>query len=68
MRAVTDTFNQLGSQRMGLISEQRDEIRELKIEVAELGSTCAEVREQRAAESFRFARERDALPPPKLDS
>jgi hypothetical protein len=51
---------------MDLSHEQRDEIRELKIEVAKLGATCAELREQRA--EFRFAREKDALPPPKLDS
>jgi hypothetical protein len=40
--------------------------RELKIEVAKLGATLAELREQRA-ESFRFAREKDE-PQRKLDS
>jgi hypothetical protein len=50
---------------MDLSREQRDEIRELKIEVAKLGATCANLREQRV--EFRFAREKDE-PPHKLDS
>jgi hypothetical protein len=37
-RAVADTFNQLGSQRIDQSHEQRDEIRELKIEVAKRAS------------------------------
>jgi hypothetical protein len=43
---------ELLGQRMALSREQRDEIRELKIEVAKLGATLAELCEQRA-ESFR---------------
>jgi hypothetical protein len=53
-------------QRIDLSRKQRDEIRELKIEVAKLGATLAELRKQRA-ESFRFAREKDE-PQRKLDS
>jgi hypothetical protein len=57
---------ELLGQRIDLSRKQRDEIRELKIEVAKLGATLAELREQRA-ESFRFAREKDE-PQRKLDS
>jgi hypothetical protein len=42
-----------------LSRDQRDEIPELRIEVARLGATLAELREQRAKGTFRFARERD---------
>jgi hypothetical protein len=38
--------------------EQREEIRDLKTEVAKLGSTLAELR---GGTDFRFAREKDAV-------
>src|SRR5882757_5954007 len=37
MRATTDIFNRLGDQRVDLSNQQRDELRELKIEIAKLG-------------------------------
>jgi hypothetical protein len=64
MRSVTDIFNKLGDQRMDLSRQQRDELRELKIEVAKLGSACADPRER--ASEFQFAREKDG-PARKLD-
>ncbi len=53
MRAIHDTFDQIADQPVA----QRDEIRELKIQVAKLATTVAE----RNAEGFRFAREQAAL-------
>ena len=53
MRATTDIFNKLGDQRMDLSREQRDEIRELKIEVAKLEATCADLRERHVEGSIR---------------
>jgi hypothetical protein len=58
-RATAEGINNLVDQRVDVSREQRDEIRELRIEVAKLGSTLAELREQRAKGTFRFARERD---------
>ena len=58
MRATADGINGLADQRMDLSREQRNELRELKIEVARLGSMLAEVREQRV-KGFQFARERE---------
>jgi hypothetical protein len=66
MRTTSDIFNRLGDQRVDLAAAQRDELRELKIEIARLGSTCAELRERHV--EFKFAREKDGLLPPKLDS
>jgi chromosome segregation ATPase len=72
MRSVTDIFDKMGDQRAGLASGQMNELRELRIEVAKLRTVCAEMREKQV-ETFRFARERETLPPvlpktPKLDS
>ena len=63
--AVTDLFDKLSEQHAGLSSKQRGELRELKIELAKLGSTLAELREKHV--EFKFAREQ-GLPTPKLDS
>jgi hypothetical protein len=59
-RATREAVEQLADQRMDLSREQREEIRELKVEVAKLGSTLTELREQRAKDQFQFAREKDA--------
>jgi hypothetical protein len=60
--AISDSFNVLSDQRVELSREQREELRELKIEVAKLGSTLAELREERLRSNFQFAREsKDAV-------
>ena len=59
MSATADGLNGIMDQ-LDLSREQRDEIHQLKIEVAKLGSTLAELREQRAKGTFHFSRERDA--------
>jgi hypothetical protein len=58
-RATREAIESLADERVDLSREQRDEIHELKIEVAKLGSTLAELREQQAKGTFRFARERE---------
>ena len=50
---------------MELSREQREELRDLKIEVAKLGSTLAELREDRAR-GFQFAREKDVVELPRF--
>jgi hypothetical protein len=72
MREVTSIFDKMGDQRSGLAQGQMNELRELRIEVAKLTTVCAELREKQV-ETFRFARERETLPPAlpkqtKLDS
>jgi uncharacterized phage infection (PIP) family protein YhgE len=57
MRAINNALNDLANQRMDLSAEQRDEIRQLKQEVAKLGSTFNALRDERA--NFKFAREKD---------
>jgi len=52
--AIADAFNTLGSQRMELSAEQREEIRQLKVEVAKLGSTMNEL----LGRDFKFSREK----------
>ena len=64
--AVTALFDKLSEQHAGLSSKQRDELRELKIEIAKQGAILAELREKHV--EFKFSREREGLPPPKLDS
>jgi predicted nucleic acid-binding Zn-ribbon protein len=56
MNAIADTFNVLGSQRLDLSAGQRDEIRELKVEVAKFGSTLSELLGKQT--NFQFAREK----------
>jgi hypothetical protein len=55
IRATRMAIDALSDQRMELSREQREELRELKTEVAKLGSTLAELR---GGDSFKFARER----------
>jgi DNA repair exonuclease SbcCD ATPase subunit len=57
MRACSEAFDVIFEQRIGLADKQLDEIHDLKVEVAKLGSVVTELREQRAKE-FQFARER----------
>jgi len=52
--AIADAFNTLGSQRMELSAEQREEIRQLKVEVAKLGSTMNYL----LGRDFKFSREK----------
>jgi hypothetical protein len=54
---TADAFGTLAGQRMDLSAEQREELRDLKIEVAKIGSTLTELRGRPA--DFRFAREKD---------
>jgi hypothetical protein len=67
---VTDLFNDLTEQRGNLAAKERDEMRDLRAEIAKLSSLLAE---QRGSESFRFAREKDtpidvpAFLPPRRD-
>jgi hypothetical protein len=58
-RATREAVDSLADQRVDLSREQREEIRDLKIEVAKVSSTLAELREQRAKGTFQFAREKD---------
>jgi uncharacterized protein YgfB (UPF0149 family) len=60
MRAVRHGLDALADQRVDLSSEQREELRDLRAEVAKLHSTLAEMREERA-KGFQFAREKDAV-------
>jgi hypothetical protein len=62
MRAINDTFHHLADQ-----PSEHSEIAELKVKVAKLATTIADIRS--SSMEFRFARERDgATPPVKLDS
>jgi hypothetical protein len=56
-RATGDAISALTDHRVELSRDQKDEIRELKIEVAKLATLAAELREQKA--TFQFARERE---------
>ena len=56
-RATRYAIEVLADQRVELSREQREELRDLKTEVAKLGSTLAELR---GGTDFRFAREKDA--------
>jgi hypothetical protein len=53
-----DAIERVADQRVDLSREQREELRDLKTEVAKLGSTLAELR---GGTDFRFAREKDAV-------
>jgi hypothetical protein len=60
MRAVRRGFDVLADQRVDLSREQREELRDLKAEVAKLHSILTELREERA-KGFQFAREKDVV-------
>jgi hypothetical protein len=59
-RVTGYAVEKVADQRVELSREQREEIRELKIEVAKLGSTLAELREERTR-GFQFAREKGLI-------
>jgi len=59
-RATVDAIDRVAEQRVDLSREQREEIRDLKTEVAKLHSTLTEMREERA-KGFQFAREKDVV-------
>jgi hypothetical protein len=59
-KGCAEAIDTLVDQRIELSREQREEIRELKIEVAKLSSLVSELREKTAP--FRFAREKEAEP------
>jgi hypothetical protein len=68
-RATREAVDALSDQRVDLSREQRDEIRDLKVEVAKLGSALAEMREEKAKGAFQFARDKtgiDDSPDPPL--
>ena len=67
MRATSDIFDQMGNNELS--NAQRADYPNSEIEIARIGKVLAELREQRVADNFRFARERGdaALLPPKLD-
>jgi hypothetical protein len=54
--ALLDAVKRVAEERMDLAREQREEIRDLKVEVAKLSSTLAEGR----VKDFAFAREKDS--------
>jgi len=62
-RATNRAVEALADQRVELSREQREELRDLKIEVAKLGSTQAELR---VGTDFRFAREKDVVDLPSF--
>ena len=64
MKAVTDIFDRMSDQpRVALSGDQLDTLKELQVQVAQLGAKCAQLRAE-----FRFAREHGELPFPKLDT
>jgi hypothetical protein len=72
-RAAREAIEALGDQCADLSREHGDEIRELKIEIARLGSTMAELGQRRTASGFQFANERKdpdpvGLPNPLSDA
>src|SRR5262249_11011054 len=64
-RATRHAVEALADQRVELSVAQREELRNLKVEVAKLGSTLAELREDRAR-GFQFAREKDVVELPSF--
>jgi hypothetical protein len=57
-RTILHAVERVADERVDLSRDQREEIRDLKAEVAKLGSTLAELR---GGSDFRFAREKDAV-------
>jgi hypothetical protein len=58
-RVTTDLIEDLTEQRGNLAKAERDELRDLKVEVAKLTSVMTELRG--SADGFKFAREKEAL-------
>jgi hypothetical protein len=57
-RSTVGAIERVAEQRVELSREQREELRDLKIEVAKLGSILTELRE---AKGFQFAREKGPI-------
>ncbi len=60
VRATTYGFNAIADQPIEPSAQQREELRDLKAEVAKLHSMLTELREERA-KGFQFAREKDVV-------
>jgi hypothetical protein len=59
-RATSEAIDTLADQRVDLSRDQREELRDLKVEVAKLASVTTEL--QKADSTFRFAREKAGEP------
>jgi hypothetical protein len=59
-RATSYGFNAIADQHIEPSAQEREELRDLKTEVAKLHSILTELREERA-KGFQFAREKDAV-------